>query len=318
MTDLIHVAVAVIRNPSGEVFITLRPDHVHQGGLWEFPGGKVEAGESVYDALVREIHEENGIDILHAQPLIKIPYQYPDKRVLLDVWEVMEVRGIAHGKEGQAYQWVSADRLNQIEFPAANRPIVTAVQLPFRYLITPEPGENINEFLNQLEARLAGGIRLLQLRAKQLAGNRYLALAKEVSKLCHRYDARVLLNHDPDILAEVVADGVHLTTQRLMQLTERPISDEKWLAASCHTLNEIEQANRVGVDFIVLSPVKPTISHSHANVLGWNIFKEWTAHASMPVYALGGMTASDIAMSRENGGQGIAGISALWRSNQSE
>jgi len=76
MADLIHVAVAVIRNPSGDVFITLRPDHVHQGGLWEFPGGKVETGESVYGALVREIHEENGIDILRAQPLIQIPYHY--------------------------------------------------------------------------------------------------------------------------------------------------------------------------------------------------------------------------------------------------
>jgi len=315
MTDLIHVAVAVIRNPSGEVFITLRPDNVHQGGLWEFPGGKVEAGESLYDALVREIHEENGIDILRAQPLIKIPYHYPDRHVLLDVWEVLEYQGVAHGKEGQACQWINTDKLNQVKFPAANRPIVAAVQLPPTYLITPEPGENTSEFLDQLEMCLAGGVKLLQLRAKQVADNRYLALAKEVTVLCHRYDAQALLNQDPSVLKDTSADGIHLTSQRLMQLNGRPVSDEKWLAASCHSLEEIEQANRVGVDFIVLSPVKPTASHSQSVTLGWENFKELTMHATMPVYALGGMVLSDIATSRDYGGQGVAGISALWESD---
>ena len=117
MTDQIHVAAAVIRNEANQVFISLRPDHVHQGGLWEFPGGKVETGESVYDALVREIHEENGIDIKSAQPLIKIPFRYPDKHVLLDVWEVLEFSGTAHGKEGQECRWTDIDELNQFTFP---------------------------------------------------------------------------------------------------------------------------------------------------------------------------------------------------------
>ncbi|WP_455367174.1 Nudix family hydrolase [Kaarinaea lacus] len=313
MSDSIHVAVAVIRNPAGEVFVTLRPDHVHQGGLWEFPGGKIEEQESVYDALVREIHEENGIDILRAQPLIKIPYCYPDKAVLLDVWEVLEFSGKAHGKEGQACRWVRADELRQLEFPAANHPIITAVQLPSKYLITPEPGENTSEFLEQLETRLAGGIKLVQLRAKQLADDRYLILAKAVTELCYRYHAKVLLNSDLQILNEVSANGIHLTAQRLMQLEQRPLAGENLLAASCHSIAEIEQANRVGADFIVLSPVKPTISHPTAKVLGWATFKEWTERAAMPVYALGGMTPSDIKSSRENGGQGIAAISALWK-----
>ena len=313
MTDSIHVAVAVIRNAAGEVFVTLRPEHVHQGGLWEFPGGKVEMQESVYDALVREIHEENGIDILHARPLIKIPYRYPDKQVLLDVWEVLEFSGTAHGKEGQVCQWVGGDKLKQLEFPAANHPIITAVQLPSTYLITPEPGENTKAFLSQLDARLADGIKLVQLRAKQLADDCYVSLAKDVSKLCHHYQAKVLLNHDPKILGQVSADGIHLTAQRLMQLEQRPVSDEVWLAASCHSLEEIEQANRVGVDFIVLSPVKPTTSHPHAKALGWATFEKWTECAAMPVYALGGMSTSDITTCRNHGGQGIAGISGLWK-----
>jgi len=313
MTDSIHVAVAVIRNHAGEVFVTLRPEHVHQGGLWEFPGGKVEMQESVYDALVREIHEENGIDILRARPLIKIPYRYPDKQVLLDVWEVLEFSGTAHGREGQACQWVSREKLKQLKFPAANHPIITAVQLPSTYLITPEPGEDTKAFLEQLQARLADGIKLVQLRAKQLADDRYLILAKDVSKLCHHYHAKVLLNHDPKILGQVGADGIHLTAQRLMRLEQRPVSDEIWLAASCHSLEEIEQANRVGVDFAVLSPVKLTTSHPHAKALDWATFEKWTACAAMPVYALGGMSTYDIATCRDHGGQGIAGISGLWK-----
>jgi 8-oxo-dGTP diphosphatase len=313
MTDSIHVAVAVIRNQAGEVFVTLRPEHVHQGGLWEFPGGKVEMQESVYDALVREIHEENGIDILRARPLIKIPYRYPDKQVLLDVWEVLEFSGTAHGREGQVCQWVSSEKLKQLEFPAANHPIITAVQLPSTYLITPEPGEDTEAFLEQLQARLADGIKLVQLRAKQLADDCYLTLAKDVSKLCHHYHAKVLLNHDPKILGQVGADGIHLTAQRLMRLEQRPVSDETWLAASCHSLEEIEQANRVGVDFAVLSPVKLTTSHPHAKALDWATFEKWTACAAMPVYALGGMSTYDIATCRDHGGQGIAGISGLWK-----
>ncbi len=312
MTDLIHVVVAVIRNPAGQVFITLRPAHVHQGGLWEFPGGKVEPGESVSDALRREIHEENGIDILRALPLIRIPFRYSDKHVLLDVWEVLEFHGNAHGREGQDCRWVSADELGQFAFPAANKAIIAAVQLPAVYLITPEPGNNIPDFLDQLESRLASGTTLLQLRAKQLESERYIRLANEVVELCRHYHATVLMNEAPEILGKVPADGLHLTARRLMQLEERPISPALWLAASCHSVSEIERANRLGVDFIVLSPVKSTQSHPRLAALGWPTFGDWTEHAAMPVYALGGMTIPDITTSREHGGQGIAGISNLW------
>ncbi|HEY5603508.1 MAG TPA: Nudix family hydrolase [Gammaproteobacteria bacterium] len=312
MTNLIHVAVAVIRNPAGQVFITLRPEHVHQGGLWEFPGGKVEKGESVFEALRREIHEENAIDIQRARPLIKIPFRYPDKQVLLDVWEVLEFSGTAHGREGQACRWVNAGELSQIAFPAANKAIITAVQLPAVYLITPEPGANTQDFLQQLESRLASGITLLQLRAKHLESDHYIHLANEVVELCHRYHASVLLNHDPAVLAKVPADGIHLTARRLMQLEGRPIAESLWLAASCHSMGEIEQANRMGVDFMVLSPVNPTQSHPYLAALGWSTFGAWTEHAAMPVYALGGMMLSDITTSREHGGQGVAGIGAWW------
>lgn len=312
MSEIVHVAVAVIRNAAGQVFITLRPDHAHQGGLWEFPGGKVEPGESVYDALVREIHEENGIHVQHARPLIKFPFQYPDKRVLLDVWQVVDYHGIPHGREGQVFRWVSQDDLGNYQFPAANLPILHAVSLPSLYLITPEPGDDDQQFLLDLEARLLSGLSLVQLRSRRLDDQSYCELAVQVMMLCRRYQALLMLNTSEALFKHVSADGLHLTSQRLMQLSARPIPRNKWLAASCHSLEEIAKARTVGVDFIVLGPVQVTASHPDANPLGWEAFSRLAASAAMPVYALGGMSVADVKQSRECGGQGIAAISGLW------
>lgn len=134
----IHVAAAVIRAVDGRVLIAKRPLDKHQGGLWEFPGGKVEAGESVEAALARELAEELGITVTAAQPLIQVRHDYPDKQVLLDVWQVLAFSGEPHGAEGQPLAWVEPAQLPGYSFPAANRPIVAAARLPDRYLITPD------------------------------------------------------------------------------------------------------------------------------------------------------------------------------------
>src|SRR5690606_2777302 len=131
--------------------ISLRPAHAHQGGLWEFPGGKVDADEDAFAALARELDEELGIAITSARPLIRIPHSYPDRQVLLDVWRVSSFVGTPYGREGQRIAWVAPAKLDASVFPAANGPIVTAARLPDRYLITPEPGE---DFLVRLEHAL--------------------------------------------------------------------------------------------------------------------------------------------------------------------
>jgi len=311
----VHVAVAVIRNSSGQIFITLRPDHVHQGGLWEFPGGKLEPGEPVQHALRREIAEEIGIEVQDILPLIKISYQYPSKKVLLDVWEVLSFQGTAHGREGQAYRWVMPDDLHRYQFPEANRGIIAAARLPHRYLITPDPGSEVTQFLQQLEASLRAGIKLVQLRAKTLTPQRYRQLADAVTGLCHRYHAKVLVNADQDTLEQrlqLSTDGVHVTSACLLSLSTRPVTSEQWFAASCHDLLEINHANRLGADFVVLGSVKSTASHPVDSPLGWDKFSELVKHAEMPVYALGGMLEEEVPASRLYGGQGIAAIRGLW------
>ena len=315
MNAFIHVAVAVVRNPQGQVFITQRPKHVHQGGLWEFPGGKVEEGESLLGALRREIKEEIDIAILDAQPLIKIRHQYSDKKVVLDVWEVLRYTGEPHGKEGQPARWMDSGLLNTLAFPAANRAIIAAVQLPSVFLVTPEPEEDKNQFLKSLRQSVKGGVRWVQLRAKTLSSSAYNLLAREVCGVCAAEQATVMLNTDVDTVKALGAGGLHVTTTQLLKLSQRPVSQEIWFSASCHNQNEVEHANSIGVDFIFVGSVKETSSHPNTAALGWQAFSQLAEIAVMPVYAIGGMTPKDIRQCRKLGGQGIAAISALWGSN---
>ncbi len=311
----IHVVAAVIVNPADKVLLALRPKDKHQGGLWEFPGGKVEPGEAALAALKRELYEELGINVTQARPLIQVRHCYPDKSVMLDVWRVDGFEGEAHGREGQVVEWVVPEQLPLRPFPAANQPIVTAARLPECYLITPEPTQQ-DQFLQQLTEALEAGIRLVQLRAKGLAEHDYRSLAVAAQALCQRYKARLLLNATPQCAIEVGAAGVHLSSQRLLALQARPSGYEpssgRWLAASCHNAAELQHAVQIGVDFVVLSPVKPTCSHPGVAALGLAQMQALMADVPIPIYALGGMGRDDLETVFSHGGQGIAAIRGLW------
>lgn len=308
----VHVAAAAVVDEQQRVFITRRPDHVHQGGLWEFPGGKLEDGESVVDALARELEEEIGIRVQRSRPLIRVFHDYADKSVLLDVYRVTAFDGIAHGREGQPCEWVEPERLAEFSFPDANLPIIRAVQLPDRYLITPDPNEEIESFLTQLERCLRQGIRLVQLRAKSLSQDDYVDLARQAKTLCARYSAKLILNSDPALVSEVGADGVNLTGERLMSLNKRPLPADKWVSASCHTVEDLKYAEEIQVDFAMLSPVQATASHPDAKPIGWQRFQLLCERAPFPVYALGGVGPDNLEQSFAHGAQGIAAIRALW------
>lgn len=309
----LQVAAAVISNAAGEVLISRRPPGVHQGGLWEFPGGKLERGEDAATALKRELLEELGIEVQQLHPLIRVPHDYTDKAVLLDVWRITAYRGLAHGRESQPIAWVTPERLRDYAFPAANLPIITAARLPACYLITGEPEGAHELFLSRLDHALQRGIRLVQLRAKVLAESDYRRLAQQVLARCHASGARVLLNAAPALTAELGADGVHLSSQRLLALSARPLGQDKWVAASCHNVQELRHACRIGVDFVVVSPVLQTSSHPGVRPLGWEGLRTLTEQAAVPVFALGGMTPAMLDQAWAQGAQGIAAISALWK-----
>jgi 8-oxo-dGTP diphosphatase len=310
--DFLHVVAAAILNDGGQVLIARRPDHVHQGGKWEFPGGKVEIGESPCRALRRELFEELGISVEGCEPLIQIRHRYPDKAVLLDVWKVARYVGEPHGRAGQALAWVAREDLWRFAFPAANYPVLKALILPDVYLITPEPQGDEPSFLTRLETALRTGVRLVQLRAPRLEHSRYCELARVVLQHCRAHGARLMLNGEPEWVVRLNADGVHLNSARLRAMRTRPLPKDHFVAASCHDAEEIAHANRIDADFAVLSPVRPTPGHPGARALGWHMFGELCADATVPVYALGGMTVRDVNRAKEHGAQGIAAMRGLW------
>lgn len=308
----VHVAVGVVRNERGEILIARRHAHLHQGGLWEFPGGKVEPGESVQQALRRELREELAITVEDAAPLLKIRHWYSDRHVLLDVWQVSAFSGVPAGVEDQPIRWVAAGELSRYQFPSANRPIVAAAQLPDRYAILDDDGGDANALFERLLQLGERGVRLVRLRAKRLDAGAYRALAQRASDYCRSRGIALLLNEAPEIVAQTGADGVHLTSAQLMALKERPVSTNLWVAASCHSPEELQQAERLCVDFVVLSPVLATDSHPDARPLGWSRFARLVDGANLPVYALGGMQQAHLAEAKKHGAQGIAALRGFW------
>jgi len=306
----LRVAVGVIRNAAGDVLIAKRSSTQHQGGLWEFPGGKIESGESTGAALKRELAEELGIFVGNSRPLIRIPYVYPDRRVCLEVEEVIDYQGEPQGLEDQPLAWCSPERMRAVDFPAANQPIITALQLPLTYVISPDC-EDPGRWLQELEACLAAGARLVQMRVTGPMQQRE-ALGREAIQRCHSASARLMINHDFALAERIGADGVHLTAAQLHTGAQAGRPPSGWLSASCHDPQELRLAATLGVDFAVLSPVAATRSHPQAVPLGWETFADWVAEAPMPVYALGGMRPDDIESARAHGGQGVAGISGFW------
>jgi len=309
---VVHVAVAVITNPAGEVLVTRRPPHVHQGDRWEFPGGKVEPGEETRKALAREIEEEVGLRIEAARPLIRLRHDYPARSVLLDAWRVTAYRGVARGREGQQVAWRDPRTLDPAEFPAANPPIITALRLPPLYLITPEPEPPYAGFISRLESLLAAGIRLVQLRAKILSTEDFRYLAAEVIALCRTRGAQVLLNAEPELAIALNADGIHLGSGQLLRLTARPLPAALLVAASCHDRRQLQHAERIGADFVAASPVQATLSHPAARALGWDGLRSLAEPAVVPVYALGGLGPGDLGTAWRQGAQGVAAIRSLW------
>ncbi|OAI24368.1 Nudix family hydrolase [Methylomonas koyamae] len=305
--SVVHVAVGVVRDAAGRILIAQRAQHAHQGGLWEFPGGKLEPGEPVLQALVRELREEVGIRVAAAEPLIKIHHDYGDRRVLLDVWNVNSFSGEARPCEGQAMQWVNAGQLSDFAFPAANLPIIAAARLPAYYAIL--EGPDAESIMTNCQRIIDNGVKLLQFRAKALAASDKQNVLEQVLQQCRQHAVEVLVNADLDLDISQ-AQGLHLSSRALLRLDRRP-AGMRWVAASCHNAVELQHALAIGADFAVLAPVMPTASHPDTPPLGWQRFSELLESANLPVFALGGLGRQDLALAQTAGAQGIAGISAF-------
>ena len=340
---IVEVAAAVLQRPDGSFLLAQRPADKIWAGYWEFPGGKIESGETPYHALVRELREELGITVTTAYPWVTRVFTYPHATVRLNFFRVTAWSGELHPHEGQEFAWqrtisltlptnlmpkgvlpyaptdvriVGAygntpdHRVSVSPLLPANAPILRALSLPTLYAISNVQELGEQEFMRRLEAALLNGLRLVQLREKNYSREAVRDLALKMLPLLRQHDAHLIINADIELAKEVGADGVQLTGAQLTGLHERPAVE--WCAASCHNAEELRRAEDMGCDFALLSPVLPTRSHPGAPHLGWDGFASNVAGSSIPVYALGGLMEGDMQTAWQHGAHGIALLRQAW------
>lgn len=313
---VVEVAAAVLQKPDGSFLLAQRPEGKIWAGYWEFPGGKLEAGEAPFHALVRELREELGIEVETAYPWITRVFTYPHATVRLSFFRVTQWRGEPHPHEGQQFAWHRPSGVRDGGSPPAepilpaNGPVLRALELPALYAISNVRELGADAFMVRLHAALERGLRLVQLREKDMPREALRALAQRMLPPMREHGAKLIVNGDVALAQEVGADGVQLTAGQLAGLRERP--KVAWCAASCHNADELRRAEDLGCDFALLSPVLPTQSHPGEPALGWERFAEIARGASIPVYALGGLKLSDRETAWRAGAHGVALLRQAW------
>lgn len=306
LTSIVEVVAAVILQPDGQFLLTQRPKGKLYSGYWEFPGGKVEPGESLLYALERELWEELGIHIRYAHPWISRVFTYAHATVRLHFFRVVDWEGNLTPREMQAVCWQIPNQIEVSPILPANGPILQSLLLPPLYAITHANEIGIELALQQIEHALQNGLRLLQIREKQMERDKLREFVGRVLAFARPYQAKVLINSDIELARETRADGVHFTSSQLMSISRRTDLEYGLGSASCHNAEELFTAEQLGLDFVVLGPVQSTLSHPGLPPLGWRKFASMIRGYSLPVYALGGMSSRDLVIAQEMGAQGIA------------
>lgn len=306
---IVEVAAAVMLRADGREFLLAqRPEGKVYAGYWEFPGGKVEPGENVRDALIRELHEELGITVTACSPWLTRQFTYPHATVRLNFWRVTawdgEI-GITAPLEHSAVDWMACGAAARVSpILPANDPILKALSLPTQMAITMGEIDGVERQLERLEAALDNGLGLIQVRDKSWPDAQRLWFAETVTRLAHARGALVVINDSPEIARRVGADGIHLSADSLARCTVRP--EFTWVGASCHSAAEIQQAGALNLDYALLGPVLPTPTHPEAHGLGWTAFAQCMQGNTLPVFALGGMQPTHLASAQAHGAHGIA------------
>ncbi len=306
---IVPVVAGILRQPDGRVLIAQRPAGKIAAGRWEFPGGKIEAGESRDAALRRELHEELGVELRSSRPLIRIVHAYTERTVELDCHLVTAWDGEPHGREDQALAWVQPSRIWDYDLLEADGPIVHALRLPSLLPVT-GPFESPSALRDRCLALAEQGHRLIRLRAPQLNDAQYAASVASAAPALAAAGSGLLVDRPGLDLEQPGVAGLHLTARRLQAPPPRP--SRGWLFASCHDAADVAAAAAWGADAILLGAVCATPSHPGQAALGWPGFAALARQANRPVYAIGGLTPADRDRAYAHGAQGVAAISAFW------
>jgi len=310
---VMHVMAAVMHDAEGRVLLAQRPAGKHLAGMWEFPGGKLEPGETPLAALTRELHEELGVTLQHAEPLIRVPCHHVERELLLDTWQTDQWDGVPQSLEGQALLWWLPAQVDPAMLAPADRAILQAVRLPHCYQITPaevRPDQR-GIWFERIGHAIQHGAQLVQLHLPLWPRELVRGLAAALLPLARRHGVQLLLNGDIDG-ALTLGIGVQLKSAQLAALSERPLPLPQLVGASCHEAVHLAHAADIAADFATLSSVVGTRSHPQTPALGWPRFHALAEAAALPVYALGGMAPAHVTQARQCSGQGVAGIREFW------
>jgi 8-oxo-dGTP diphosphatase len=307
-TLLTEVAAAVIEKPDGEFLLAQRPVGKVYPGFWEFPGGKIEPGESPRAALDRELEEELGIRVREATPWITRVYAYTHATVRLHFFRVSVWEGEPRPLEDQAIRWQRVEAPDVSPMLPANAPVLAALALPAVMVLSDCASQGVEPWIQHLAARVMDEKLLVQIREKGGESQRVQHIVSRALARAEPFGSRIVVNSDCGVYPQ--CSGIHLTARALMSATARP--DAALAGASCHDEKELAQAEKLGLDYAVLGPVKATASHPDANPLGWTRFGELAAGRAMPIYAIGGLRRADLREARAHGAHGVALLGAAF------
>jgi 8-oxo-dGTP diphosphatase len=302
-TAVVRVAAAVTLAPDGRVLLAQRPAGKAYAGYWEFPGGKLEPGESVHDALVRELSEELGIAVLDAAPWLVQRYVYPHAAVELNFCRVFAFEGEPFGHDGQAFRWQTPGRFDVDPLLPANTAILRALTLPPVCGIVPAAADAV---ARGIEARVDDeGIGLLCVDAAGAAPAQVRAAVERVRGIAQRTGARVLLRGAEGTVAQG-CQGVLWSVQEMRAAAERPAP--VLVGAGCADAADLERAGALGLDFAVLGPAVPDVDAAEGAdgaAIAWDAVARVVAATPLPVLVDGALASAGLAVAQRRGAHGI-------------
>ncbi len=291
----VDVAIAILLHKS-KVLVGWRQANQHQGNKHEFPGGKIEEGETPEQACRREVYEEVGIGLKEWHQFDVIRHEYEDIIVTLHLFHTYvpdELLSLIH----QPWSWFSRDQLADLNFPKANSTIIE--RLIWSHLI------KISDQVDELPK--TNSQMYLRIESKDIE-----KLQQQLIKLSEQQLLKLIVNVDVwqqlnTVLQEKIKT-VHLKQSQLMQLKKGDLVEAKRYIAACHDAVSVQHAHQIGCDAIFLSPVNPTATHPNSKVLGWDGFAALAQNSDIPVFALGGVAPADLEQAQKHNAYGLAGI----------